>query len=231
MPDRTNARALAQRHLAARDPLGWFEPLYSSATNDPTVIPWADLKPNPNLLTWLEAHPLPAQSRALKVGCGLGDDAEELARRGLRVTAFDIAPTAIAWCKRRFPGSRVEYVVADLLNPAPAWNRAFDFVLESYTLQVLPPALRAKAVRSLEGFLAEAAELLLVCRAREPDEPEGQMPWPLTRNELAGLARAAGLAERVFEDFHDNQRPPVRRFRCVYRRAGSLHGSAGISNT
>jgi hypothetical protein len=77
-------------------------------------------------------------------------------------------------------------------------------------------------MRSLAGFLSETAELLLVCRGREPGEPAGQMPWPLTREELAGLARQAGLVAQAFEDFLDDERPPVRRFRCVYRRAAPV---------
>jgi SAM-dependent methyltransferase len=218
MTNRTAARALAEKHTSKGDPLGWFEPLYASASDDAASIPWADLKPNPNLVTWLDAHPTPAGRRGLKVGCGLGDDAEELARRGFDVTAFDIAPTAIRWCKQRFLRSRVNYQVADLLNPPPDWSGAFDFVLESYTLQVLPAALRERAMQSLARFLAESGQLLLICRGREPHEPEGQMPWPLTRHELSGLAERAGLVKRSFEDFLDNESPPVRRFRCVYRR-------------
>jgi SAM-dependent methyltransferase len=213
---------LAHKHISEGNPLGWFEPLYASASGDAAALPWADLKPNPNLLAWLDARPMPAGRRGLKVGCGLGDDAEELARRGFDVTAFDIAPTAIRWCERRFPQSRVRYRVADLLEPPAEWNGAFDFVLESYTLQVLPAALRERAMQSLAGFLAEGAELLLICRGRDANDPEGPMPWPLTRNELAALAERAGLVEQSFEEFFDDESPPVRRFRCVYGRSDSL---------
>ena len=220
MPDRAEARAMAEKHLARGDALGWFEALYAAASGDTGIIPWADGKPNPNLVSWLDAHPLPAGRRAIVVGCGLGDDAEELARRGLDVTAFDIAPTAVAWCRRRFPASRVEYVEANLLHPPATWEGGFDFVFEAYTLQALPPSLRPDAIRSLAKLLAPDGQLLLVCRAREVDEPEGQLPWPLTREELDRLTTAAGLTEQSFEDFlDDTESPPVRRFRCVYRRA------------
>lgn len=214
---RAIAKALAQKHLSEGDPLGWFEVLYASASQDASAIPWAHLAPNPNLVGWLDAHPLPAEGRGLTVGCGLGDDAEELARRGLRVTAFDVAPTAIAWCKKRFSNSPVCYEVADLLNPPAAWTGRFDFVLESYTLQALPPELRERAVRSLARFLSPSGMLLLICRGREPDEPPGQMPWPLTRDELSRLTGRAGLDGIAFEDFVDDEDPPVRRFRCVYK--------------
>ncbi len=217
MTRRAFSKELAQKYLAAGDPVGWFEALYASASDDASAIPWADLKPNPNLLSWLDAHRLPAQSQALVVGCGLGDDAEELARRGLRVTAFDVAPTAIEWCGKRFPRSDVRYVVADLLDPPPEWDGAFDFVLESYTLQALPSDPRERAVHSLARFLSPTGMLLLICRGREPEEPEGELPWPLTREELSRLAGRAGLAAEALEDYLDDEDPPVRRFRAVYR--------------
>jgi hypothetical protein len=54
-------------------------------------------------------------------------------------------------------------------------------------------------------------------RVREPHEPEGQMPWPLTRNEFQGFTQA-GLQEQSFEDFQDAEEPQVRRFRALYER-------------
>jgi len=49
------------------------------------------------------------------------------------------------------------------------------------------------------------------------DEPEGELPWPLTRVELNEFVRA-GLTEVAFEDFFDNEEPPTRRFRVLYSR-------------
>ena len=94
---RATARQIAQKHLEAGDPLGWFEYLYSLAGENTSIIPWADLRPNPNLVDWLDQQHIVGPGKALKVGCGLGDDAEELARRGFETTAFDVSETAIAW--------------------------------------------------------------------------------------------------------------------------------------
>ena len=60
----------------------------------------------------------------------MGDDAEALAAIGFAVTAFDIAPTAISWCKQRFSQSAVTYIVEDLLRPNLLLDRQFDFILE-----------------------------------------------------------------------------------------------------
>jgi SAM-dependent methyltransferase len=214
---RAIARRIAQKHVKAGNPLGWFEDLYCQAGDDPTIIPWADLTPNPNLVDWLDNNRGAGLVRALKVGCGLGDDAEELARRGFETIAFDISAAAIAWCRRRHPQSAVAYVVADLFQAPAEWKAGFDFVLESYTLQVLPPHIRADAARCIASFVAPGGTLLVVNRGREPGESEGKMPWPLTKDELS-LFKTAGLKETSFEDYMDGEDPPVRRFRATYKR-------------
>jgi 2-polyprenyl-3-methyl-5-hydroxy-6-metoxy-1,4-benzoquinol methylase len=209
--DRRRARELARRALERGEATGWFEELYAGAQAEGD-IPWADLVPNPMLVDWLATHRV--SGRALKVGAGLGDDAEELARRGLAATAFDIAPTAVAWARRRFPESDVEYVVADVLALPPEWRGAFDFVFGAYTLQVLPPELRPLAARNIADTIAPGGTLLVVARGREPHEARGEMPWPLTPEELRGLFSELALVR--FEDLLDDEVPRVRRLRAEY---------------
>ena len=212
-------RKLAASYHAEGKPLGWFEPVYQQAAGSTDAIPWADLKPNHNLTDWLDENPINEGASALVVGCGLGDDAEELARRGMDVTAFDIAPTAIQWCRQRFPDSRVRYEVGDVLSLPAAWRGRFDLIVEIYTLQALPAELRGAAMRGLAGALAIEGRLLIVCRGREPEDPKGELPWPLTRAEFDPLREV--LNERSFEDYLDGQGEPVRRFRVVLERAAS----------
>jgi len=209
-PNRARARELAAESRITGDPTGWFEQLYQEQEQGQKVVPWADLGTNPNLLEFAGAG-----KKALAVGCGFGDDAEQLAAWGFETTAFDVSPSAIRACQRRFPESAVEYVAADVLAPPEEWTGRFDFVLEVYTLQVLPPELRPGAIRSLAGFLKKSGTILLIARGREENDPEGSMPWPLTRRELDAFA-ALGLREKSFEDYFDKESPPVRRFRATY---------------
>jgi SAM-dependent methyltransferase len=215
---RDRARAIAREFTQRGDPTGWFERLYAAADGDPRNIPWADMAPNPGLVEWLDRKELAGTGRrALVIGCGLGDDAEELSRRRFRVVAFDISPAAINWARERFPHSSVEYCPADLLEPPTPWEAAFDLVFEAYTLQTLPVELRPAAIARIARFVAPGGVLLLVSRGREPEDDPGAMPWPLTRDELSPFQRA-GLTETSFEDYWDGEDPPVRRFRVELRR-------------
>lgn len=222
-PDRRAANQLAQEHLSRGDGTGWFERLYAQAGGDPATIPWGDLRPSPDLVTWLEREEPAAGTRCAVVGCGLGDDAAELARRGLRVSAFDLAPTAVEWARRRFSELPIEWRAQDLLAPfPPGWVGGFGLVVEIYTLQALPQQLRAGAAAAIASLVAPGGTLLTVCRSR-PDgtpEPEGP-PWPLPKAHLrewflpAGL-REASLHERL--DAEEDRPPPVTRAIGVWRR-------------
>jgi SAM-dependent methyltransferase len=214
--DRSVARRYAHQALAAGDPTGWFERLYQAAERGQASVPWADLRPNPHLLAWAAGQQLRgAGQAALVAGCGLGDDAEALADLGFAVTAFDIAGTAIARCRARFPGSPVRYQVADLLAPPAHWRRAFAFVFEAYTLQVLVGDVRRQAISRLAELVAPGGRLLVVTRGRSELDPPGAMPWPLTRAELDQFIQE-GLDLVAMEDYVDDEHPPVRRLRAHY---------------
>jgi SAM-dependent methyltransferase len=210
---RSLARALAAEAVRDGEPLRWFEELYARGES---AVPWADLRPNPVLERELGSLAVTGL-RVLVVGCGYGDDAAFLAEAGARVTAFDVAPSAVGRCRERFPDLDVAWVVGDALTPDPAWAAAFDLVVEIFTLQVLPPTERALAGRELGRCVAPGGRLLVYCRAREPEEPAGDMPWPLTADEVQSLA-ADGLDMERYEDFLDDEDPPVRRLLAVLRR-------------
>jgi 2-polyprenyl-3-methyl-5-hydroxy-6-metoxy-1,4-benzoquinol methylase len=204
--------------LARGDATGWFEELYATARGEDDV-PWADREPNAQLVTWLEGARPPAEGRrALVVGAGLGDDAEALAAYGFATTAFDISPTAVAWARRRFPDSQVEYRQADALAPPDEWRGAFDLVFEAFTLQSLPAELRPDVARSIAGFLAPGGTLLLVATARSLSEVRPGPPWPLAAEEVRDLF--AGLEVIDLEDRGPDDLVPARRLRVEFRAPG-----------
>ena len=108
------------------------------------------------------------------VGCGLGDDAELLAQRGCRVTAFDVAESSIRWCRQRFPKSRVDYRVMDLFALPQDLCMRFDLVVEIYTLQSMPIEVRKRAYAPLVSLLTPGGALVVVSHGRDDgDAPDG----------------------------------------------------------
>ena len=103
------------------------------------------------------------------------------------------------------------------LQSPDSWLGAFDFVLEAYTLQVLPPELRAKALKQISEFISLGSHLMLIARLREESETAGSMPWPLVRREI-DILKSQGFVERYAEDYLDGEQPAVRRFRGCYQR-------------
>jgi SAM-dependent methyltransferase len=215
---RARPREIAHESIARGDVTGWFERLYAESISDGYAIPWVDLVPNPYLVEWAgHLPPNLLRGRALVVGCGYGDDAEYLAGLGFDVVAFDIAPTAVARCLERFPGTHVQYVTADVLVAPAHWTQAFDLVFEAYTVQVLHGAARAEAARSIGSLVNAGGRLLVVARGRKPGDPEGLMPWPLTRAELDEFA-ASGLEMSRLEELLEPGDPPVPRFIAEFGR-------------
>ncbi|MDZ8054145.1 MAG: class I SAM-dependent methyltransferase [Aulosira sp. ZfuVER01] len=212
---------LAQEALEKSEPSAWFEVLYASAKGDAAQVPWAKLTPHPYLQDWLITHPPTAiGQKALVIGCGLGDDAEALAKQGFEVTAFDISPTAIAWCQQRFPHSTVNYVVADLLVIPSQWHLAFDLVFECRNIQALPLSVRSSVISSIASVVAPGGKLLVITRFRETEaEPSGP-PWPLSNDELAEFENL-GLQQIKRLAFLESAQIDVKQLLIEYQRQRS----------
>ena len=193
----------------------FFESLYAGAGDDYSQIPWARLSPRPVLMNWLDAEPPAAGTVALVVACGLGDDAEELARRGCVVDAFDVSPTAIDMARHRFPNSSVTYLVADLIHLPSSWRERFELIVEVQTIQSLAPSEHRAAVAAISTCLSPGGRMFLRATVRGDDELALSRPWPLTLSELRwfedeGLELTARLTPDDHEFTHRAYRRPRR---------------------
>ncbi|BBD63022.1 hypothetical protein NIES2109_58720 (plasmid) [Nostoc sp. HK-01] len=210
---------LATEALQKEQPSAWFEVLYAQAQGDLTQIPWAKLAPHPYLQEWLAHHqPFALGQKALIIGCGLGDDAEALAKLGFEVTAFDISPTAITWCQQRFPDSSVNYVVADLFALPQQWHLAFDFVFECRNIQALPLNVRSGTISSVAALVAPGGILLLVSRIRDTEAQPSGPPWPLSDSELKQF-ESLGLRQVEKIVYQESEQFDVKQVRIEYQKS------------
>jgi SAM-dependent methyltransferase len=175
-----------------------FEAIYTGAEAGAAKPPWDYGAPRPQLVEWAEAHDLAEGGReALVVGCGYGADAEFLALLGYRTTGFDFAPTAIAGARRKHPDTEVTYLVADVLDLPREWQGQFDLVVESLTVQSMPPEQHTVAARNIAGLVAPQGTLLVLATTREEDSEVTGPPWPLTRSEVEVFANGDLVLRRL----------------------------------
>jgi SAM-dependent methyltransferase/esterase/lipase len=179
------ADRLAAQAIAVGEPTAWFDRLYAEGVRGEVLMPWNRQHPHPILAEYLDGRTGEGK-RGLVIGCGLGVDAGFLHDKGFDTTAFDVSETAIEVARERHPG--VDFHVADLFNLPPEWLRAFDFIVEIFTVQALPESVRDRASAAVGSLLAPGGTLFVVAMSREegtiPDGP----PWPLTRSQVDGFA-------------------------------------------
>jgi SAM-dependent methyltransferase len=202
------------------DPTGWFERVYVEGAAGGRAIRWDQSAPFGMLREWARTRGLRGDGRrALVIGCGLGMDAEFVAGLGFETVAFDISATAIRTARSRFPDSRVEYLLADLLNPPPQWRQAFDLVVESHTVQALPQRLRGEAIAHVGPMVRPGGTLIVFAAAYDASAAPFQgPPWPLTRAEIDAFATTAGLTPVDIEELQDPEDPSVRRWRAEFHQ-------------
>ena len=199
------------------DRKAFFDTVYAQANGDEAAVPWADLQPKQQLQQWLASNPGKGRT-AIDIACGLGDNAEAMAAAGYRTTAFDLAQEAISWARKRFAQSTVDYQVADLLSPPPAWGDGFDLVHECYTLQAVPPSMLQGMTAAIADLVAPGGTLLVYTRIRPDGSETSGPPWPLQESDAMGFAEhgLALVSRDAFELVRPDRRIP--HWFCVWQK-------------
>ena len=202
-----------------------FDAIYEEAGIDCARIPWAHRKPNPALIAWLNVQAsslVRPGSRVAVVGCGLGRDAVALAERGYDVCAFDACANAIESAKKLSPRYAECFHRMDLRELPAKMRTRFDLVVEVHTLQSLPVPARPCLAESIASLLNHRGVLLAIARGRDDSVEASSLegpPFPFTAGELESLFAEQGLTlDRPIDDYEDDNAPPVRRLRAVFRK-------------
>jgi len=121
---------------------------------------------------------------ALDLGCGTGENALELARRGIDTWGLDSTPAAIAVAdqKRDERGLRATFMVGDALDLA-ALGRTFDTVLDCGLFHVLTDEERRVYTTQLPLVLRKGGRFLMLGFATNT---RGRGPRGYSPDELRG---------------------------------------------
>lgn len=164
------------------DPRAFFDGVYQGDA------PWDVGAEQPALAALLAEHP-PA-GPVLDVGCGTGDLAIALARRGLPVVGVDFVEAAIAEARARAAAlppdvrARLELVVGDALRPTRL-GRRFGAVVDSGFFHLFDTDDRDRFVGELAAVLQPAGRYYLLAFAVE--FAPANAPRQVTEAELRAL--------------------------------------------
>lgn len=141
--------------------------------------PWDIGTPQPAMLAALAEHEV--GGRVLDAGCGTGELAIELARRGGEVTGVDISPVAIeiAAAKARSAGVTVDFRVGDATE-MPGIEGPFRAVYDSGLLHSLDGHDQRVYVDRLRSLCAAGADVTVLAVSGEGDGPD----WGETEQSL-----------------------------------------------
>lgn len=126
------------------------------------VVPWDIGGPQPVLAELERAGEI--SGTVLDAGCGLGDNAIFLSRKGHRVVAFDGSPTALENARQRAAaaGAEIEFVMADAMDLS-GLGRTFETVVDSALYHCLGAEQRARYIAGIHAVLAPGGKLHLLC--------------------------------------------------------------------
>lgn len=162
------------------------------------------------------------KGKALVPGCGRGHEVALAVALGLDATGLDIAPTAVAEARARYPELAGRFVCGDLFDPPADFRGAFDVVLEHTCMSGLPPELRASYRRGIDLTLRPGG-LLVGVWFIDPDLDPGETgpPFPFPVAELTALfADGYEIVEDYVPELAFPGREGRERIRVLRRLSG-----------
>ena len=88
---------------------------------------WAGSEPTPVVMETIKKYGIAKTAPMLEIGCGEGRDAGFLLKQGYNLTAADVSPEAVSWCRKQFPACRDSFRVMDCLKSSDTKQYAFIY--------------------------------------------------------------------------------------------------------
>lgn len=98
-------------------------------------LQWASDSPSPIVSRVMEAYGIGKKAKILELGCGEGRDAIHLLEKGWNLTATDISPEAIRYCRERWPEYSSHFRILDCLGDRQ--EDTYDFIYAVAVIHML----------------------------------------------------------------------------------------------
>jgi SAM-dependent methyltransferase len=134
----------------------------------------------------------------LELGCGTGHDAARLAAEGYAVTAVDLSGEAIGQAQARF-GPLATFLVADVTQPLPFPDEAFDAVMSNVAVHMFPDDV-TRAVFAQVARLVRADGLFVFHVNSLEDRPLRARALPARELEPDYVAEESGQTMHFFSE-------------------------------
>jgi len=160
---------------------------------------WAAENPTPIVLETLIKYGISKEASILEVGCGEGRDARALLDAGYRLTATDISPEAIRYCREHFPAFADRFQILDCLSDRR--EDRYDFIYAVAVVHMLVrDSDRNGFYRFLRDHLAEGGHALVCSMGDGEMELQSDIRTAFQlqeRNHPSGKVMVAGTSCRM----------------------------------
>lgn len=152
----------------------------------------------------------------LDIGCGLGNYANYLQKRGYNVTAIDFSSNAIKAAKNKF--SNINFIEKDILDFNP--NKKYDFIFEVSVLHHIKPEDREKYIKKIKKLSNINTKIMICCFDNKESHFKGAREYssletnttifPLSKREIKNLFKGEFVIENIknikFGKFEKNRK-------------------------
>ena len=160
---------------------------------------WAAETATPMVLECIRKFGISKEAALLEIGCGEGRDAKAVLEAGFNLTATDISPEAIRYCKEKMPAFGARFQILDCLAQKRA--ERYDFI---YAVAVVHMLVRDEDRNGFYRFIHDHLKgdgLALICSM---GDGEFQMQSDIRtafevqeRNHFSGKVKVAGTSCRM----------------------------------
>jgi SAM-dependent methyltransferase len=123
------------------------------------------IRTEPSTLAQLVEPKLPAQSKVLDLGCGVGRDVVFFAGKGHNVLATDFSEVVIRQNREQFADSGVKFEVLDMTRPLAFPDGSFDAVHANLSIHYFDHATTKKVVQEIARVLKPSGIFAFSCKS------------------------------------------------------------------